>query len=183
MQIGASMQSILITGGSGSFGTAFTRRLLEDKLAERICIFSRGEHRQAEMAKEFNNDPRLRFFIGDVRDRWRLARAMDGCDVVVHAAALKRIETAHYNPSEVVLTNVHGAMNVIEAAKDVGVQKVVALSTDKAFQPISPYGQSKAIAESLFRAANGNRTKFAVIRYGNVWKSAGSVVPTWQELF
>ncbi len=175
------MKSILITGGSGSFGTAFTKRLLEDNLAERICIFSRGEHHQAEMAKEFNNNDRLRFFIGDVRDRWRLCRAMEQCDVVVHAAALKRIEVGHYNPIEMVKTNVHGAINVIEAAKDAKVSKVVALSTDKAFQPISPYGQSKAIAESLFRAANGIKPKFAVVRYGNVWKSAGSVVPKWQS--
>ncbi len=175
------MKSILITGGSGSFGTAFTRHLLEDNLAERVCIFSRSEHCQAEMAKEFNNDLRLRFFIGDVRDRWRLCRAMEQCDVVVHAAALKRIEVGHYNPIEMVKTNINGAINVIEAAKDAKVGKVVALSTDKAFQPISPYGQSKAIAESLFRAANGPGTRFAVIRYGNVWKSAGSVVPKWQS--
>ncbi len=175
------MKSILITGGSGSFGTAFTRRLLEDNLAERVCIFSRSEHRQAEMAKEFDNNARLRFFIGDVRDRWRLCRAMDSCDVVVHAAALKRIEVGHYNPIEMVKTNINGAINVIEAAKDAEVSKVVALSTDKAFQPISPYGQSKAIAESLFRAANGAKPKFTVVRYGNVWKSAGSVVPKWQS--
>lgn len=173
---------ILLTGGTGSFGQAFTERLLQDGLASRICIYSRGEHDQAHMAKRFKNDPRLRFFIGDVRDRWRLTRAMEGCDTVVHAAALKRIEVGYYNPQEMVRTNIEGAINVTEAARDSGVAKVVALSTDKAFQPVSPYGQSKALAEALFIAADGPNTHFAVCRYGNVWKSQGSIVPTWQQI-
>jgi UDP-N-acetylglucosamine 4,6-dehydratase len=177
------MKSILITGGTGSFGQAFTRRLLQDSLVERIAILSRGEHAQAEM-REALNDDRVRFFIGDVRDRVRLRRAFDGVHGVVHAAALKRIEVGHYCPSEMVQTNILGAMNVIEAAMDAGVKKVVALSSDKAWQPISPYGQSKALAESLFR--NAYRSEggpiFAVTRYGNVWGSRGSVVPRWREI-
>ena len=135
------------------------------------------------MAASFN-DARLRFFIGCVRDRDRLRRAFEDVEIVVHAAALKRIEVGHYCPSEMVQTNIIGAMNVIEAAMDAGVKKVVALSTDKAYQPISPYGQSKALAESLF--LNAYRPKdgpiFAVTRYGNVWKSKGSIVPKWQEI-
>lgn len=174
------MKSILITGGTGSFGTAFAKRLLEGGDYGRICIYSRGEHRQAEMAKELD-DPRIRFFIGDVRDRWRLARACDGVDVVVHAAALKRIEVGFYNPVEMVRTNIEGAINVVEAARDAKVPKVVMLSTDKAFQPVSPYGQSKALAERIVLAAGG-RTRFAVTRYGNVWASAGSVFPVWRAM-
>jgi len=177
--------SILITGGTGSFGQAFTERLLSDGLATRICIYSRGEHAQAAMRLRFRGDERLRFFVGDVRDRWRLCRAMDGCEVVVHAAALKRIEVGHYNPSEMVQTNVLGAMNVIEAARDAKVKKVVALSTDKACQPISPYGYSKAMAESLFLAADASASfdgpRFSNTRYGNVWRSDGSVVPLWER--
>ena len=172
------MKSILITGGSGSFGTAFAKRLLDENVYGRICIYSRGEHRQAELAKLLN-DPRVRCFIGDVRDRWRLTRALEGVDVIVHAAALKRIEVGFYNPVEMVRTNIEGAINVVEAAKDAGVKKVVALSTDKAFQPISPYGQSKALAERIFISATGQRCRMAVTRYGNVWGSAGSVVPLW----
>lgn len=133
------------------------------------------------MATEFGN-ARIRYFIGDVRDRQRLRRAFDGIDVVVHAAALKRIEVGYYNPTEMVATNIGGAINVIEAAMDAGVEKCVLLSTDKAYQPISPYGQSKALAETLFRNAYQGHTCFAVTRYGNVWKSRGSVVPRWQAL-
>jgi FlaA1/EpsC-like NDP-sugar epimerase len=185
------VKSVLITGGSGAFGTAFVRYILT-RGAEpwRIAILSRSEHRQAEMAREMAPlDPkerRLRFFIGDVRDRDRLFRAMEGIDTVIHAAALKRIEVGAYNPMEVMKTNILGAANVIEAAKDAGVAKVVALSTDKAFAPVSPYGTSKAFAESLFLAANNARGKtgpaFAVVRYGNVWNSTGSVVPTWLKM-
>jgi UDP-N-acetylglucosamine 4,6-dehydratase len=171
----------LITGGTGSFGRAFATRLLADKNTKRVAILSRNEHAQAEMATQYA-DPRLRFFIGDVRDRDRLRRAFDGVGVVIHAAALKRIEVGHYNPTEMVQTNVLGAMNVIEAAIDAGVERVVALSTDKAFQPVSPYGHSKALAEGLFRNAYQGKTKFAVTRYGNVWNSAGSVVPKWREI-
>jgi len=177
---------ILITGGTGSFGQAFVRRLLAESDYDRICIYSRDEAKQAAMREKFDNDDRLRFFIGDVRDQSRLYRAMEDIDVVVHAAALKRIETCFYNPGEMVKTNVIGSMNVIEAAHDAGVKKVVALSTDKAFQPVSAYGHSKALAESLFLAANYARGKcgpiFAVTRYGNVAGSNGSVIPKWIEL-
>lgn len=180
--------SFLITGGTGSFGRAFARQLLDDG-CQRICIYSRGEHAQAEMREQFDNDERLRFFIGDVRDRDRLRRAMEGVEIVVHAAALKRIEVGHYNPVEMIKTNVLGAVNVIEAAMDAEgahVRRVVALSSDKAYQPVSPYGCSKALAESLFLAANNVRGKwgpiFAVTRYGNVAGSAGSVIPKWRDI-
>ncbi len=180
------MNSLLITGGTGSFGRAFVQRCLASDL-ERICIYSRGEHVQAQMRESIPDEQeRLRWFIGDVRDRERLRRAMDGCELVIHAAALKRIEVGHYNPIEMVRTNVGGAMNVIEASMDAGVQRVVALSTDKAFQPVSPYGSSKALAESLFLAANNTRRSsgpvFVVTRYGNVAGSAGSVIPKWRAL-
>jgi UDP-N-acetylglucosamine 4,6-dehydratase/5-epimerase len=171
----------LITGGTGSFGQAFTRRLLDTNKANRVAVLSRGEHAQADMAQHFS-DKRLRFLVGDVRDRDRLRRAFAGVDVVVHAAALKRIEVGYYNPTEMVATNISGAVNVIEAAMDAGVRKAVFLSSDKAWQPISPYGQSKALAETLFRNAYQGQTIFAATRYGNVWKSRGSVVPRWQEL-
>jgi FlaA1/EpsC-like NDP-sugar epimerase len=177
------MKSALVTGGSGSFGRAFIRRLLADPSIERIAILSRGEHAQADMQREMD-EPRLRFFIGDVRDAKRLRRAFEGIEVVVHAAALKRIEVGNYNPDEMVKTNVIGAMNVIEAAAEAGVRKIVALSTDKAYQPVSPYGQSKAIAETIFRnASTGTKGPIsAVTRYGNVWGSKGSIVPTWNEI-
>ncbi len=179
------MKSVLITGGTGSFGQAFTERLLKNGLASRICIYSRGEHDQAHMGKRFADD-RLRFFIGDVRDGDRLRRACAGVDTIIHAAALKRIEVGFYNPDEMVKTNVIGAMNVVEAAQACGVERVVALSTDKAFQPISPYGHSKALAEQIFLSSNntgGSRgPRFAVCRYGNVWGSAGSVAPLWRQM-
>ena len=178
--------SVLVTGGAGSFGRAFTRRLLADGLSDRVCVYSRGEHSQAQMREEFSGDARLRFFIGDVRDQSRLKRAMHGCHAVVHAAALKRIEVGYYDPLEMTKTNVGGAINVIEAAQDAGVKKVVALSTDKACEPVSPYGLTKSLAESLFLAANNtvaaDGPRFAVTRYGNVWNSAGSVVPTWRRM-
>lgn len=178
------MKSILITGGAGFFGQGFVSYLLEhEKQVDRICIYSRGEHRQAAMREAIPDpDERIRYFIGDVRDRDRLRRAMSGVEVVVHAAALKRIEVGAYNPIEMVNTNVLGAINVIEAARDARVSKVVALSTDKAYQPISPYGYSKAMAEALFLAANDNHgTQFAVTRYGNVAGSDGSVIPKWRQ--
>jgi UDP-N-acetylglucosamine 4,6-dehydratase len=179
-------QSILVTGGSGSFGKAFVRRLLQEDLAERICVFSRGEHTQAQLRQDLDDDPRMRWFIGDVRDAQRLKRAMTGVDVVVHAAALKRIEVGAYNPVEMVRTNIEGTINVIEAAQDAGVDKVVGLSTDKACFPCSPYGSSKALAEALLLAANNTVSatgpRFAATRYGNVWNSAGSVVPTWLRM-
>lgn len=184
------MKSCLITGGGGFFGTAFVKHLLamEDG-PSRIVVYSRGEHRQADMARELGPlDPfeRLRMFIGDVRDRDRLRRAMENTEVVIHAAALKRIEVGFYNPLEIKKTNIDGAANVIEAATDAGVKRVVALSSDKAFDPVSPYGTSKAFAESLFLAANNTRgdhgPHFSIVRYGNIWCSAGSVVPTWRKL-
>ena len=177
------MNSVLITGGSGFFGRTFTQYLLDNNLADRICIYSRDEYKQSVMRHDFVDD-RIRYFIGDVRDLARLTRAMRGVDTVVHAAALKRIEVGHYAPEEMVQTNVHGAMNVIDAAFAAGVEKVVALSTDKAYQPVSPYGQTKALAESLFLAANASHhgPQYSVVRYGNVWKSTGSVVPVWIDL-
>lgn len=184
------MRSVLITGGSGAFGTAFAKRMLGQwAFPKRIVIFSRGEHRQADMMRELapiDPEERLRFFVGDVRDRERLRRAMEDIEVVIHAAALKRIEVGAYNPLEVKKTNIDGAANVIEAATDAGVARVVALSSDKAYQPVSPYGTSKAFAESLFLAANNTRGNsgpiFAVCRYGNIWASTGSVVPTWRKV-
>lgn len=173
--------SILITGGTGSFGRAFARQMLDSGVG-RVCIYSRGEHAQADMRAEFGDNERLRWFIGDVRDRDRLRRAMQGVYTVVHAAALKRIEVGHYNPIEMVKTNVQGAVNVIEAAADAGVHQVVALSSDKAYQPISAYGQTKALAESLFLAANATHPPaFHVTRYGNVAGSAGSIIPLWRS--
>jgi UDP-N-acetylglucosamine 4,6-dehydratase len=178
------MKSVLITGGTGSFGQAFTKRLLQDG-AERIVILSRNEHAQAEM-RERLSDPRLRFFIGDVRDCERLGRAFCGVDTVIHAAALKRIEVGAYDPIEMVKTNIGGTVNVIEAAIDAGVRRVVGLSSDKAWQPISPYGQTKALAESLLLNANNlsgqHGPRFVVTRYGNVAGSRGSVIPRWKEM-
>lgn len=180
------MQSVLITGGTGFFGRAFVKRLLDGNLCERICVFSRGEHAQASMRDLLNNDVRMRWFIGDVRDQQRLRRAMTGVDTVVHAAALKRIEVGRFNPVEMIRTNVDGAVNVIEAVQDAGVRKVVYLSSDKASEAISCYGQSKALAESLFLAANDTVNQktgpfFITTRYGNVWNSTGSIVPRWRE--
>lgn len=176
--------SVLISGGTGFFGKGFARRLL-DAGVRRVCIYSRDEFKQHQMRQEFAGEDRIRFFIGDVRDVDRLRRAMDGCDVVVHAAALKRVEVCEYDPSEVVKTNVIGAMNVIEAAQDCCVDKVVALSTDKAFEPANAYGASKLLAEKLFLGANNARgahgPRFAVTRYGNVAGSTGSVIPIWRE--
>jgi UDP-N-acetylglucosamine 4,6-dehydratase len=178
------MRSVLITGGSGGFGRAFVARHLARAVGGlRLCVYSRGEHAQANMRATFQNDDRLRFFIGDVRDRNRLTRAMEGCDTVIHAAALKRIEVGQYNPTEMVRTNIEGTMNVIDAALDTGVGQVIYLSSDKAYQPISPYGQSKALAEAIILAANAQgRTHYAITRYGNVSGSPGSVIPKWRAL-
>lgn len=179
--------SILVTGGTGTFGLAFLKFLLVQTKVQRIVCYSRGEHAQAAAKQALAGLPgaseRLRWMVGDVRDEKRLLRACRGCDTVVHAAALKRIETGQYNPDEMVRTNVLGTMNVIEAAVTAGVKRVVGLSSDKAYQPISPYGQSKALGESLMLAANdmyGTRTRFACTRYGNIWKAQGSVVPRWE---
>ena len=179
--------SVLITGGTGTLGHGLVEKLLSMEVG-RICILSRGEKNQANMARKFSND-RLRFFIGDVRDRWRLRRAMDGCEVVIHAAALKRIEVGVYNPVEMKKTNIDGSENVIEAARDAGVAKAILISTDKACEPLetNPYGLSKAMAERFFLSADAwhgptQKTRYAVVRYGNVWKSNGSVVPLWQSI-
>lgn len=177
--------SVLITGGSGSFSQAFVKRCLDNNLYDRICIYSRGEAKQAQMRECLNDDPRLRFLIGDIRDKERLYLAMDNVDAVIHAAALKRIEAAYYNPSEVVKTNVIGTMNVIETSAERGVSKVVTLSTDKAWRPRSIYGETKALAESL--TLNSNNVygewgpSFSVVRYGNILGSTGSVIPKWRE--
>ena len=180
-----SDKSILITGGTGSFGRQFTRLALDKFRPRRLVIFSRDELKQSEMQQEFDA-PCMRYFIGDVRDRDRLVQGMRGVDVVVHAAALKQIPAAEYNPMECVKTNVHGAENVIAAAIENEVQQVVALSTDKAANPINLYGATKLVSDKLFVAANnlagGHRTRFAVVRYGNVVGSRGSVVPLFQRL-
>lgn len=179
------MKNILVTGGSGFFGRGFVLRALELG-AERICIYSRGEYQQHLMRTEFQDNPKLRWLIGDCRDRDRLCRAMQGIDTVIAAAALKRIETAFYNPAEVVKTNVIGMMNTIEAAELAGVRKVVLVSTDKAANPCSVYGFSKAMAESLMLAANNARGAtgplYSVARFGNVWCSTGSIVPRWRAM-
>jgi UDP-N-acetylglucosamine 4,6-dehydratase/5-epimerase len=178
--------SVLITGGTGSFGKAFTRRLLDDGQAERIVIYSRDELKQYEVRQLLGDHPRLRFLIGDVRDKDRLRRAMTGIDYVVHAAALKQVDTAEYNPFEAVKTNILGSQNVIDVAIDVGVKRVVALSTDKASSPINLYGATKLCADKLFIAGNHyaakTETRFAVVRYGNVVGSRGSVVPFFRQL-
>lgn len=174
--------SILITGGTGYLAHGIVRRLLSQGGYERICLYSRGEYAQARMREEFS-DSRLRWFIGDVRDRERLTVALDGVQCVIHAAALKRIEVGAYNPDEMLKTNVMGSRNVIAAARSCGVAKVLLVSSDKAFEPVSPYGQTKALAESLFLASNQMPgPRFAVCRYGNVAGSTGSVIPTWRAL-
>ena len=179
-------KSILITGGTGSFGNSFVRWALTKDFA-RIIVFSRDEMKQFEMQNRFNNHPRLRFFIGDVRDHRRLKRALDQVEFVVHAAATKIVPTAEYNPFECIKTNVIGAMNVIDACIDAGVEKCVALSTDKASSPINLYGASKLASDKLFIGGNHysgtkKNTKFSVVRYGNVLNSRGSVIPFFQSL-
>ena len=178
--------SILVTGGTGSFGKAFIARLLEDINPRRVVIYSRDELKQYEVRQMFNDDPRLRWFIGDVRDQHRLKRAMNGVDYVVHAAALKQVDTAEYNPWEFVQTNVVGSQNVIEATIDTGVKKVVALSTDKASSPINLYGATKLTADKLFISGNhyaaSYKTRYSVVRYGNVMGSRGSVIPYFRRL-
>ena len=173
--------TILVTGGTGSFGHKFIPMTLEKYNPKKIIVFSRDEMKQWEMAKLFQDDPRVRFFIGDVRDKERLYRALDGVDYVVHAAATKIVPTAEYNPFECVKTNVHGAMNLIDACIDKGVKRVVALSTDKASSPINLYGATKLTSDKLFVAGNAysgqHPTQFAVVRYGNVMGSRGSVIP------
>ena len=178
--------SILVTGGTGSFGQAFVKYALNKLDPRRIIIYSRDEVKQLQLRKELGEDPRLRFFIGDVREPTRLQRALQGVDSVIHCAALKQVDTAEYNPIEYIKTNVFGAENLINASIDAGVRQVLALSTDKASSPINLYGASKLCADKLFVAANhysgGWGTRFSVVRYGNVAKSRGSVIPLFQEL-
>ena len=181
-------KSVLITGGTGSFGRMAVRTILATSRPTRLVVYSRDELKQFEMAQEFRPDehPCLRYFIGDVRDAHRLEQAMTGIDLVIHAAALKQVPAAEYNPMECIKTNVHGAENVIQAALANEVERVVALSTDKAANPINLYGASKLASDKLFVAANNiagaKRTRFAVVRYGNVVGSRGSVVPYFQRL-
>ncbi|WP_213999870.1 UDP-N-acetylglucosamine 4,6-dehydratase (inverting) [Arsukibacterium sp.] len=177
--------SILITGGTGSFGKAFLQEILTNHNPRRVAILSRDELKQSEMRAHFT-DKRMRWFLGDIRDKDRLIRAFHGVDYVVHAAALKQVDTAEYNPFEYVQTNILGSQNVIDAAIDAGVKKVVALSTDKASSPINLYGATKLTADKLFIAANNYsysyNTAMSVVRYGNVMGSRGSVIPFFQKL-
>ena len=179
--------SILITGGTGSFGYSFVPSTLKKYNPKRLVIFSRDEMKQWEMAKHFKDDPRVRFFIGDVRDKDRLHRALHNIDFVVHAAATKIVPTAEYNPFECIKTNVNGAMNLIDACIDQGVKRAVALSTDKASSPVNLYGATKLASDKLFTAssqsyASGHKTCFSVVRYGNVMGSRGSIIPFFISL-
>src|SRR3989338_5798707 len=178
-------KSILITGGTGSFGKRYVQTLLERYRPKRLIVYSRDELKQFEMEQDFHQEC-MRYFIGDVRDRDRLIQAMSGVDYVIHAAALKQVPAAEYNPMECIKTNIHGAENVIQAALANNVEKVIALSTDKAANPINLYGATKLVSDKLFVAANniagGHQTSFAVVRYGNVVGSRGSVVPFFKKL-
>ena len=178
--------SILITGGTGSFGKAFIDYALKNLNPKRLIVFSRDELKQYEVRQLFSDDPRLRWFIGDVRDHQRLFRAMHNVDYVVHAAALKQVDTGEYNPFEFVKTNVLGSQNVVEASIDAGIKRVVALSTDKASSPINLYGATKLTADKIFILGNNYAasypTRFAVVRYGNVTGSRGSIIPKWRAL-
>ena len=178
-------KSILITGGTGSFGHAFVQMTLEKYSPNKIVILSRDEMKQWEMQKLYKDDVRVRFFVGDVRDKDRLYRALDGIDYVVHAAATKIVPTAEYNPFECIKTNINGAMNLIDACIDHNIKKVVALSTDKASKPVSLYGATKLASDKMFVASNSysgeHRTKFSVVRYGNVMGSRGSVIPFFMQ--
>ncbi|SOB91103.1 UDP-N-acetylglucosamine 4,6-dehydratase (inverting) [Ureibacillus xyleni] len=177
-------KTVLVTGGTGSFGKKFVKRALEQNV-KKVIIFSRDELKQYELKQEFD-DNRLRFFIGDVRDKDRLVRAFDGVDYVIHAAAMKHVDACEYNPFEAVKTNIHGAQNIIEASIDRGVEKVIALSTDKACSPVNLYGATKLASDKLFVAANAyvgdKKTSFSVVRYGNVMGSRGSVVPFFKKI-
>jgi UDP-N-acetylglucosamine 4,6-dehydratase len=179
-------QTILVTGGTGSFGHTFVPMTLSKYKPKKVIVFSRDEMKQWEMAKLFEGDPRVRFFIGDVRDKERLYRALDGVDYVVHAAATKIVPTAEYNPFECVKTNIIGAMNLIDACIDKSVKRVVALSTDKASSPVNLYGATKLASDKLFVAGNSysgaHNTRFAVVRYGNVMGSRGSVIPFFMSI-
>lgn len=177
-------KTILVTGGTGSFGKKFIHRILKEDV-KKVIVFSRDELKQYEMNQEFR-DPRIRFFIGDVRDKERLHRAFYGVDIVIHAAAMKHVEACEYNPFEAVKTNIYGAQNIIEAAIDRNVKQVIALSTDKAAAPVNLYGATKLASDKLFVAANsyvGDKpTQFSVVRYGNVVGSRGSVIPFFKKM-
>ena len=178
-------KSVLITGGTGSFGQKFVENVIRDYSPHRLIVFSRDELKQFEMQKKYNKHPGLRYFLGDVRDQDRLRRAFKDVDIVIHAAALKQIPAAEYNPFEVIKTNVIGAQNIIEAAIDCGIKKVIALSTDKAANPINLYGATKLCSDKLFVAGNSysgfQDTNFSVVRYVNVVGSRGSVIPYFLE--
>lgn len=182
-------KTILITGGTGSFGKKFLEMIFANYNPKKVIIYSRDEFKQSVMQTEYRDKvdmSKVRFFIGDVRDKERLYRAFDGVDYVIHAAAMKQVPTCEYNPMEAIKTNVHGAQNVIDAALDRGVKKVVALSTDKAVNPINLYGGTKLVSDKLFIAANAysgeKGTVFSVVRYGNVAGSRGSVIPIWDKI-
>ena len=180
-------KTILITGGTGSFGNHFTNYVLQHYKPKKIIIYSREEFKQFQMRNRLmEHDAVMRYFIGDVRDEARLRRAFEGVDYVIHAAALKQVPACEYNPNEAIKTNIHGAMNVIEAALDSGVKRVVALSTDKAVNPVNLYGGTKLVSDKLFIAANSysgyKDTRFAIVRYGNVAGSRGSVIPFFRSL-
>lgn len=176
---------ILVTGGTGSFGKRFIKKILAEYKPLKVIVYSRDEYKQYNMREKFaEHEKRLRFFLGDIRDRARLYRAFEGVDYVVHAAALKQVPALEYNPTEAVNTNVMGADNIVDAAIDKGVKKVIALSTDKAVNPINLYGATKLVAEKIFIAANGyggGKVKFAAVRYGNVLGSRGSVIPLFMS--
>lgn len=178
-------KKLLITGGTGTFGKSFVKTLLKTDI-KKIYIFTRDEYKQWEMKKQFNNDTRLQFFVGDVRDKDRLYMAMEDINIVIHAAAQKHVASCEYNPFEAVKTNIEGSKNVIEAAKEQKVENVIALSTDKAVEPLNLYGKTKAVMESLFINANNyvgkKTTKYSVVRYGNVVGSRGSVIPLFKKL-
>ncbi len=180
---------ILITGGTGSFGKKCLQMIFDRYTPKKVIIYSRDEYKQSVMRTEFENKidiKKVRFFIGDVRDKDRLYRAFDGVDYVIHAAAMKQVPTCEYNPFEAIKTNIHGAQNVIDAALDRGIKKVVALSTDKAVNPINLYGGTKLVSDKLFQSANAYRgskhTCFSIVRYGNVAGSRGSVIPIWRNI-
>lgn len=179
-------KSVLVTGGTGSFGKKFIRTVLDTTEARRVIVYSRDELKQFEMRQSFPENDRLRYFIGDVRDKSRLERAFTDVQVVIHAAALKQVPAAEYNPFEAVKTNIHGAQNIIDACIDKGVERVIALSTDKASSPINLYGATKLVSDKLFVAGNAyagsQDTRFAVVRYGNVVGSRGSVVPFFKRI-
>jgi len=179
-------KTLLVTGGTGSFGNRFTEIVVKDYSPKKIIIFSRDELKQSKMARQFSDHPNVRFLIGDIRDKDRLYRAFEGVNIVIHSAALKQVPACEYNPIEAIKTNINGAINIIDAAIDQGIEKVIALSTDKAASPINLYGATKLCSDKLFIQGNAyvgkKKTRFSVVRYGNVVGSRGSVVPLFMKL-